>query len=228
MVHYAITKFLLLQISLCIEGRNKYSKGAIQQDFADGIREIDMESAQEEDADRFNPDEELRDYTKVALSLPVFCVSSRAYQKLQGRLQRDNRVPGFRLAEETEIPQLQSHCKKLTEAGRVSNCRNFLTRLNQLLNSLRLWAANDGTGPNLTGAQLAAETCFLKLRLKTLEKSLYNAIKNCLKQMNEALAEQIFENYEQLIEGAISEANATVSRWHSPVNRVSVFYFQFD
>jgi hypothetical protein len=103
------------------------------------IRELDMESAQEEDPDKFNPDEELRDYSEVARSLPVFCVSSRAYQKLQGRLQRDNKVPGFRSAQETEIPQLQAHCKKLTEAGRASNCRSFLTQFSQNLTSLRLW-----------------------------------------------------------------------------------------
>ena len=180
-----------------------------------------MESAQEEDPDQFNPDEQLRDY-EVSRSLPVFCVSSRAYQKLRGRLQRDNKVPGFRSAEETEIPQLQAHCKKLTEAGRASNCRAFLTNLSQTLNSLRLWASNDGTGINLSDAQLAAESRFLKLRLKDLEKSLDNAVKDCLKEMNEALAEHIFENYDQLIEAAISEANITVGKWHRPVNRVSI------
>jgi hypothetical protein len=183
-----------------------------------------MESAQEEDPDQFNPEEDLRDYVEVARSLPVFCVSSRAYQKLRGRLQRDNKVPGFRSAEETEIPQLQAHCKKLTEAGRASNCRAFLTNLSQLLNSLRLWASNDGTGVNLTDARLAAETRFFKLRLTALEKSLDGAVKDCLKEMNEALAENIFENYDQLIEAAISEANTTVSKWHRPVNRVSILF----
>jgi hypothetical protein len=42
----------------------------------------------------------------------------------------------------------------------------------------------------LTDDQLAAETRFLKLRLRTLEKSLDGAVKDCLKEMNEALAEQ--------------------------------------
>src|SRR5882724_11628542 len=97
---YTVTDPHSLQSALCIEGRNNYSRGAIQRDFADGIRELDMESAQEEDPDQFNPDEQLRDYDEVARSLPVFCVSSRAYQKLRGRLQRDNKVPGFRSAEE--------------------------------------------------------------------------------------------------------------------------------
>lgn len=102
---------------ICITGRNEYSKEAIQNDFAAGIKELDQENAAEEDEDNFNPDEEQRDYDRVARSLPVFCVSSRAYQKMCGRLQKDDPVPGFETAEETEIPQLQAHCKKLTEAG---------------------------------------------------------------------------------------------------------------
>ncbi|KAG4443740.1 hypothetical protein IFR05_000829 [Cadophora sp. M221] len=205
--------------AICIAGRNNYSKGAIQRDFADGIRELDMESAQEEDPDHFNPEDDLRDYDEVARSLPVFCVSSRAYQKMQGRLQRDKAVPGFRTAEETEIPQLQAHCKKLTEAGRASNCRNYLTNLSQLLNSLGLWAFNDGTGLNLTDVQLAAETKFLKLRLQKLEQSLDKAVMDCLKEMNDTLAENIFEHYEQLVELAVAEANNTVGNWHRNVNK---------
>ncbi|KAH7416967.1 Dynamin family-domain-containing protein [Cadophora sp. MPI-SDFR-AT-0126] len=205
--------------AICIAGRNEYSKGAIQRDFADGIRELDMESAQEEDPDQFNPEDDLRDYDEVARSLPVFCVSSRAYQKIQGRLQRDKAVPGFRTAEETEIPQLQAHCKKLTEAGRASNCRNFLTNLSQLLNSLGLWASNDGTGLNLTDAQLAAETRFLKLRLQKLEESLENMVRECLQDMNNTLAENIFEQYGNLVELAVAEANHTVDKWHRKVDR---------
>lgn len=205
--------------AICIEGRNKYSKGAIQNDFADGIRELDMENAQEEDPDQFNPDDLLRDYEEIAKSLPVFCVSSRAYQKMQGRLQRDKPVPGFRNAEETEIPQLQAHCKKLTEAGRASNCRAYLSNICQLLNSLNLWASNDGTGLNLTDAQLATETRYLKTLLQILEKGLEGAVSATLKEMNTALAENIFEKYEDLVESAIQEANTTVGKWHAPVNR---------
>jgi hypothetical protein len=98
--------------SACIAGRNNYSKTAIQRDFADGIKELDMEAAQEEDPDEFNPEDDIRDYDNVARSLPVFCVSSRAYQKLRGRFIREKDVAGYQTCEETEIPQLQAHCKK--------------------------------------------------------------------------------------------------------------------
>ncbi|KAG9737576.1 hypothetical protein KCU73_g9964, partial [Aureobasidium melanogenum] len=98
---------------ICIDARNQYSKSAIQVDFAAGIKE----TAADEDPDTFNPKEDLRDYEKVAKDLPVYCVSSRAYQKLAGRLVKDNAVRGFTDVEQTEIPALKLHCKRLTEKG---------------------------------------------------------------------------------------------------------------
>ena len=155
--------------ALCISGRNEYSKGAIQQDFAEGVREIDQEIAAEEDEDNFNPEEEVRDYDQVARGLPVFCVSSRAYQKLRGRFRKDPSVPGFNNAEETEIPQLQEHCKQLTFAGRTTNCQRFINHLSQLLNSLALWASSDGTRVNMGADQKAKEARHLQAKLKNLE-----------------------------------------------------------
>ena len=155
--------------TMCISGRNAYSKGAIQQDFAAGIKELDQELAAEEDEENFNPDAEIRDYEEVARGLPVFCVSSRGYQKLQGRLRKDPQIAGFTSIEETEIPQLQAHCEKLTETGRSANCRSFINKLSQLLNSMTLWASNDGTSSNMTAEQRARETRLLHKGLKTLE-----------------------------------------------------------
>lgn len=155
--------------AMCIEGRNAYSKGAIQQDFAAGIKELDQELAAEEDEENFNPDAEIRDYDEVARGLPVFCVSSRGYQKLQGRLRKDPHIAGFTNIEETEIPQLQTHCEKLTETGRSANCRTFINKLSQLLNSLTLWASSDGTSANMTAEQRAREARYLHKGLKSLE-----------------------------------------------------------
>ena len=154
----------------CIQGRNEYSKGAIQQDFAAGIKELDMEIQEEEDAANFNPDVDARDYDEVARSLPVFTVSSRAYQKLKGRFVKDKDVPGFTTFEETQIPQLQEHAKKTTESGRQASCRRFLNSMSQLLNSLRLWASSDGSSSNLTELQRSQEAKILKDRLDKLDK----------------------------------------------------------
>lgn len=170
--------------AVCIEGRNNYSRGAIQLDFAAGIKELDQETAMEEDEDNFDPAEDKRDYDQVAQSLRVFCCSSRAYQQMSGRLQRDSTVPGFRSTEETEIPQLQKHCKSLTEGVRASNCRRFLTDIQQFLNSLSIWSSNDGTGLKISDAQQRVEHKFLKTRLNQLDMSLDAAVKGCLDEMS--------------------------------------------
>ena len=155
--------------ALCISGRNQYSTGAIRQDFAAGIKELDQEIAAEEDEENFNPDNDVRDYEEVARSLPVFCVSSRGYQKLCGRLEKDAEVSGFTTKEQTEIPLLQAHCGKLTETGRSANCRAFLNKLSQLLNSMTMWASSDGSGANMTPEQRAREARFLQNGLSGLE-----------------------------------------------------------
>jgi hypothetical protein len=133
------------------------------------VRELDHELAEEEDAANFDPEQDARDYDEVARSLPVFCVSSRGYQKLMGRLKKDADLPGFKNIAETEIPLLQAHCKKLTEAGRQAACRRFLNSLSQLLNSLQLWSSNDGSGKVLTEGQLKREDGWLQDRLRKFD-----------------------------------------------------------
>lgn len=138
-------------------------------DFAAGIKEIDQELAAEKDEENFDPDVEFRDYEEVARQLKVFCVSSRGYQKLQGRLKKDPVVPGFKTIAETEIPQLQAHCEYLTKAGRIASCRRFLNNLSQLLNSLALWASSDNIETKTTDDQSMQEVQMLQEGLKKLE-----------------------------------------------------------
>jgi hypothetical protein len=180
---------------------------------------LDQENQLETDEAAFNPDEEIRDYAEVARSLPVFCVSSRAYQKLCGRLQRDKGVPGFSSLNETEIPQLQAHCKKLTEAGRTSTCRRLLNAFSQLINSLSLWASNDGSGIQLSDSQRAADGRFLQVKLTELEKGLEKAVQSCLEEVKETLSENIYEKFEQVVKAAVDEANDTATKWGAPINR---------
>lgn len=205
--------------SICIAGRNGYSKGAIQQDFAAGIKELDQENHAEEDEENFNPEDDIRDYDEVARSLPVFCVSSRAYQKLSGRLQRDKAVPGFYKLDQTEIPQLQVHCKKLTEAGREACCRRFLNSFGQLLTSLSMWTAIDGSNIKLSSTEIALEARFLHSKLAQLERGLEKAVQDCLAEMKESLSENIYEKFGQVVQSAADAANDTASKWGAPVNR---------
>ncbi|KAK2040434.1 hypothetical protein LZ31DRAFT_634095 [Colletotrichum somersetense] len=211
--------------SICIQGRNAYSKGAIQRDFAMGIKELDQEAAIEENEQTFNPDEDIRDYDEVARNLPVFCVSSRAYQKMRGRLQKDDfNNDGFRDVEETEIPQLQQHAKKLTESGRAANCRRFLNDLRQLLNSMRMWAANDGTRAQMTDRDKWNDETRLRAQLSSLEKAFAKAVDECLAAIKEALSESIYDSFDQSIPAASNAAVPTASGWGAHRSEGGMFW----
>lgn len=199
--------------AMCIEGRNKYSKSAIQQDFAAGIKELDQEAAIEADEEAFNPEEEIRDYTQVAQSLPVFCVSSRAYQKLSGRLKRDENVPGFRNLEETEMPSLQKHCKQATIEGRKQASRASLLSFCQQLTTFFIWAGAFNDGAKITDAEKRRHTIFLAKRLEELEEGLNHAVEVCLTSIKTQLREQIFERMRELIHDAVQSAPTTAESW---------------
>jgi hypothetical protein len=210
--------------ALCIAGRNEYSRSAIQQDFAAGIKELDQENAEEEDPENFNPEEDLRDYDQVARDLPVFCVSSRAYQQLSGRLQKDNKVAGFEDVLQTEIPQLQAHCKKLTVNGRQASCRRFLNALAQLLTSLGLWSSEDGTGAKMTNQQRDHERNFLVRKLKELEKQLEKCVSGALEEVEATLDEQLFEKFPAAIKAAADDAIPTSSGWGAHHNAGGLYW----
>ncbi|KAJ5035261.1 Dynamin family-domain-containing protein [Bipolaris maydis] len=198
---------------ICIAGRNLYSKSAIRQDFAAGIREIDQENAAEADEDSFDPDEEMRDYEQVAKSLPVFCVSSRAYQKMCGRMQKDDNVHGFTSVEETEIPQLQIHCQKLTEAGRIQTSRTFLTGFLQLLITFRLWTSENSPDLKLTEKDKQQHLKFLERRMEELKTGFDDSVHNCVKQVKSEVRLQISDRFPELVNDAIEAAPATAGAW---------------
>ncbi|USP80647.1 uncharacterized protein yc1106_07921 [Curvularia clavata] len=197
---------------ICISGRNHYSKSAIQRDFAAGIRELDQENAAEADEDHIDPEEEIRDYEQVAKSLPVFCVSTRAYQKLCGRMQKDDDVAGFTTAEETEVPQLQDHCRKLTEAGRIQTSRSFLTDFYQLLIDLRLWTMDPTlkmTGEETQQQQLG----FLEQMLRNLRSDFDKIVHDCIEEVQSEMNSRISGNLSELINAATEAAPETAYSW---------------
>lgn len=204
---------------ICIAERNEYSKIAIQRDFAAGIREMDQEDAAEEDEDNFDPDEELRDYDQVAKSLPVFCVSSRAYQKLCGRLVKDDPVPGFTNTKETGIPQLQAHCKKLTASGRIQTSRSFLLNMCQLLTAFSLWVSIEGTDSKATQEDKDRQVQYLKLGLANLDAVFKASIYACFDQVRADLKHYITDKLPELVKDAIDAAPSTAKGWSEKKDR---------
>ncbi|KAL1602564.1 hypothetical protein SLS60_005980 [Paraconiothyrium brasiliense] len=120
-----------------------------------------------------------------------------------GRLKKDEDVPGFRTQEETEIPQLKTHCMSLTESGRIQTSHTFLLNLYSTLTTFFLWASNDGTGLKMTNTDKRKQADYLSRRLGELEKGLEEAVKACLVSMKKHLKEQIFERMNEFISDAI-------------------------
>ncbi|KAK8100857.1 hypothetical protein PG999_011231 [Apiospora kogelbergensis] len=198
--------------STCIKGRNNYSRSSIQWDFALGIKELDQETAAENDDANFDPDEDARDYDTVAAGLPVFCISSRAFQKLSGRLEKDDfDSHGFMLTP-VQVPQLQSHAKKLTESGRIAHYKEFLNNLLRLMYSMNLWVTNEGTS-SLSTAEKRSEEIHLRKLLSELKDVFDASVRGSVEEMEECLREQIFKSFDSSIPPAIEQAVITADGW---------------
>lgn len=154
----------------CILGRNQISKSQIQRDFADGIRQLDQADAEELDAANFDPSVCKRDYDEIASSLPVFCVSSKGYQKLQGRFRREPPIRVFGNINDTEIPLLQAHCNGLSATQYKATCQAFLNNLEQLLNSLELLSSSAGSGGSVCEEETNKNQAFLDEKLRALQQ----------------------------------------------------------
>ncbi|KAB5535269.1 hypothetical protein GE09DRAFT_1250371 [Coniochaeta sp. 2T2.1] len=203
--------------SLCIKRRNTHSRRAIKEDFASGMKEyaLDEEVAMQLDESSFDPEREIRDYDKLALSLPIFCVCSRAYQHLRGRLERDNFInDGFKSESDTEIPQLQEHAKKMTEGGRALHNRVLLNNMNQLLTSFKLWADKDGTS-QFSEADRVGEMARLTHHVAQLEQDFKLCIQECVNSLKEELAENISDAFVRTIPAAQEMAPETAGSWGS-------------
>jgi GTPase SAR1 family protein len=198
---------------ICISGRNEYSKCAIKQDFAAGIKELDQEVALEEDEHNFNPDEDARDYSEIARGLPVFCVSSRAYQHQRGHFQQDDAVPGFTTLEQTEMPQLQLHCQNLTRANRIHTGRSFLLSLCQLLRSLELWASDDTSSSEITEQDRLEQNACMEQGFAEMHTKLREIVRVCIDHITDTMDEQIFSRYPEVIDEATELALETAGRW---------------
>ncbi|KAL8939228.1 MAG: hypothetical protein Q9216_003474 [Gyalolechia sp. 2 TL-2023] len=202
----------------CISGRNAYSKRAIAIDYANGIKELDQELASRENEAAFDPEEELRDYERVAHNLPVFCVSSRGYQKLKGRFLKDEPVLGFKDAAATEIPLLQDHCTKLTEAGRIASSRRFLKNQARLIENLAKWASSNIAQVEMTQEQKASAEQHLVTSMAKLKSSLEQVGTSIANELSRGLSNLIFDKYEVAIASATAHAAKTVQKWAMPIN----------
>ncbi|KAI0200410.1 hypothetical protein F4808DRAFT_470357 [Astrocystis sublimbata] len=195
----------------CIARRNECSKRAIREQFSLGLKELDQHEADNtnENSDRV---EGLRDYEQVATALPVFCVSSRAYQKLCSKEVAD----GFNDVDDTDIPQLRIHVRRLTEAIRFRNAKSFLNDLSQTLGSLYLWSSKKSTEFYLSDEDKKAEMKWVNIQVEQLRKRLTIANEGLNHQLTNDM-NAIFKCFQGAAIHAAGCASAIAHKW--PTNK---------
>ncbi|KAI0448945.1 hypothetical protein F5B21DRAFT_509652 [Xylaria acuta] len=194
----------------CVSRRNDCSRLAIRDQFAIGLKELDQQEAQSIDPNNFDPEKEFRDYAEAGRSLPVFCISSQAYRALANK----EEVDGFSDINDTEIPQLRAHTKKLTETTRINNAKSFLNDLAQTLNSLYLWSSKGGVEFYLTDEEKGVEVGYIKEQVNELEMRLRVVNEDLSRQLNDIL-QALFRCFEAATLQASNCAPDIAHRWPS-------------
>ncbi|KAK0732828.1 hypothetical protein B0T21DRAFT_402870 [Apiosordaria backusii] len=203
--------------SECIKYRNEYSRPEIQRQFAEGIREIDLDNASRSDG-AFDPNQPQRDYEEVAKKLKVFCVSSKGYQKMLGRLASDETVGGFFGVEDTEIPSLKRHALEIVSNTLASTHRSFLRDLCRILTILHLRVVIADQPLKLADELKEKETEFLTLALQDLQNNVTLAINRGTNNLLELIDVNIFQLFPAAERIASAEAIGTVEGWGARKN----------
>ncbi|KAH6636266.1 hypothetical protein F5144DRAFT_645099 [Chaetomium tenue] len=198
----------------CIRYRNNYSRPTIQAQFAEGIRELDHENAAD-DEDNFNPHDLRRDYSDIAKKLPVFCVSSKAYQKISGRLENDERVAGFSRLEDTEVPALQRHALGIVQEARAATGRRFLNELSHFLTSLHLQVVQSDQPLKLADNMREKELQSLAKAVGDLQTELVSAILQSFVNSRKVVDSYISRKFDFAAREASEAAIPTVNSWIS-------------
>lgn len=197
-----------------ILGRNQYSKDAIRRDFLQGLNELNQDLAAEDEKD-LDPSCFTKDYQDVTKSLPVFCVSARAYQKLAGCWEDEESVPGFAKSEHTEISELRAHCVKLTENRRLSHGHTFLNELTRFLNSLTFQIISDDSQATAEAKKTGLHC--VRSRMDDFDKAITTAIQIAHQSFKTQVESVIFPKLAEAANTAAQRAPGIVGKWNAPL-----------
>lgn len=127
-----------VQWRLCVRARNDKMRQTMKNDFATSLKEYEQHIAAQ--APDFDPDVKMKDYSVVADQLPVFCVSSKGYQRLAGLSKERNCIDQFSDKMQTEIPALYNYAKNLARVSRKEYLDRFITDAALLITTIKMWA----------------------------------------------------------------------------------------
>ncbi|GJC86751.1 nuclear GTPase SLIP-GC [Colletotrichum liriopes] len=212
----------------CIQGRNTYSRDAIKQDFAFGLKEFDEELlAEQQQDDAQQAQGEAPDYEQIGKDLPVFCISSRGYQQLRNRMKKDHRVVGFTSLSDTEVPGLRNHTLELAASIQASHFRYHLSEICRLLGALDLFVAGDIANLKLSDKDKKQETVNLEKALSKLGKTLGEVVTRCMTECNEDVRKNVLKKTGRGASKASEKALSTAEGWGAKYDAGGLRYMTY-
>ncbi|KAK1992109.1 hypothetical protein LX36DRAFT_694424 [Colletotrichum falcatum] len=212
----------------CIQGRNTYSRYAIKEDFAFGLKEFDEELLAEQQQDSTQQvQEETPDYEQIGRDLPVFCVSSRGFQQLRKRTKKDHRVVGFTSLEDTEVPGLRNHTLQLAASIQAIHFRHHLSEICRLLGALDLFVAGDVANLKLSDKEKQKETENLEKLLSKLGKTLGESITGCMADCQSIVKKGILKKVISGTAKASEKALSTAEGWGAKYDAGGLRYMTY-
>jgi hypothetical protein len=112
--------------------------------------------------------------------------------------------------------------------GRTAVCRLFFNNLFQVLNSLAIWASNNGTLQNLSENQKESEENFLRQCLRDLEKSLDKTVTLSGNEMKNTLSKHVYEKYHEAVKAAQDQALPTAQGWGAHKNQGGLYWSTYE
>lgn len=201
---------------MCMQKRNQYVIEEIRRDFAAGIREIDEEDEHQAEEERRNPSTQKRDYEEVARSLPVFCISSKAYQQQRKNTQHGNlRTEGFKNLESTGIPSLQQHAKASSREGQIRSNKAYLNQFSQLLNSLTIWSRHEMSGQSKEEVS-EYELRFLECKVSKLKPDFDSLVFQLKREILNILRDAFSNKMSGAAHYASQLLESIIAKWSTP------------
>ncbi|CAE6455880.1 unnamed protein product [Rhizoctonia solani] len=119
--------------SFCAIERNASSKEILQEDFRNGLEQIELDEELEGNSDRSEPRPNQNHDT---IMLSVFTCSARDYTQMTTRLDNYGETACFINPADTEIPALQDRCHSLATRAREQAVSSLASNLVMLLKSI--------------------------------------------------------------------------------------------
>ncbi|KAK1535551.1 hypothetical protein CPAR01_09093 [Colletotrichum paranaense] len=153
------------------------------------------------------------DYEQIGRDLPVFCISSRGYQQLRGRMKKDHRVVGFTSLDDTGVPGLRDYTLEQAAAIQASHFRHHLSEICRLLGALDLFFAGDVANLKLSENEKKQETQSLGVALTKLGKALGEAVTKCMEDCKSVVKVKVLKKTGKGAVKASDKAVTTAEGW---------------